>query len=109
MRREQRLSASVWDMRNRILLLVVFASLLGTPVLWQRAQRETACTNLDASTCAMKSPDPWWMVPAGVLSLLVLGYAGYVLATDWAERRHEKVLLDAVGVHVPEEDLPLEE
>ncbi|GAA3760645.1 hypothetical protein [Terriglobus aquaticus] len=96
-------------MRNRILLLLLFASLLGTPVLLHRSQRIAACANLDAGTCAMTNPDPWWMVPLGVLSLLVLGYAAYVLAADWSERRKEKDMLDAVGVHVKEEDLPLEE
>lgn len=96
-------------MRNRLLLLALFASVLGTPVLWQRAQRTTACVNLDPVTCATTHPDPWWMVPAGVLSLLLLGYAAYLLATDWAERQNEKNLLNAVGVPVREEDLPLEE
>ena len=96
-------------MRNRILLLFAFASLLGTPVLVHRSARVRACANLDAVTCATLHPDPWWMVPLGLLSLVVLCYALYVLAMSLAARRHEKDMLDAVGVHVREEDLPLEE
>lgn len=109
MRRGGWLSASLSGMRYRILLLFAFASLLGTPVLLHRSARETACVNLDAALCATTYPDPWWMVPLGLLSLLVLAYAAYLLATAWAERKHEKDMLDAVGVHVAEEDLPLEE
>ena len=96
-------------MRYRILLLFVFASLLGTPVLLHRSARLSACMNLDAALCSTMFPDPWWMVPLGLVSLAVLGYATYLLASAWAERRHEKDMLDAVGVHVREKDLPLEE
>ena len=96
-------------MRNRILLLFAFASLLGTPVLMHRAARVTACMNLDAVLCATMFPDPWWLLPLGFLSLLMLGYAAYLLATAWVERRREKDMLEAVGVHVQEKDLPLEE
>ncbi len=96
-------------MRNRILLLFAFASLLGTPVLLHRAARVNACLNLDPVMCATMFPDPWWLLPLGLLSLLVLGYAAYLLVTAQAERRREKDMLDAVGVHVREEDLPLEE
>ena len=96
-------------MRYRILLLFLFASLLGTPVLLHRSARVNACMNLDAALCAATFPDPWWLVPLGLMSLVVLGYATYLLGTAWSERRHEKDMLDAVGVHVQEEDLPLEE
>ncbi len=97
-------------MHFRIVLLFLVASLLGTPVLLHHAGRANVCARIaDPALCATAYPDPLWVRPLGILSLLMLGYALYVLATAWAERRHEKQMLDTIGVHVREEDLPLEE
>lgn len=97
-------------MRFRVFYLLVLASLLGMPVLLHRAHTQQVCAALpDASTCAVVAPDPFWMRPLGLLSALTLGAAVYLFATAWSARHREKEMLDAVGVHVREEDLPLEE
>lgn len=99
-----------WYMRFRIVLLFLLASLLGTPVLLNRMQTQDACAHIpDPAMCAAVAPTPVWVRPLGILSLLVLLYLAYRFATAWAERRREKDLLDAVGVHVREDELPLEE
>lgn len=103
-------SASVMGMRYRLALLYLFASLLGTPVLIYHAHASSACASIaDPVLCSAAYPRPFWVFPLGLASLAVLVYATYLLAMDWTERRHEKELLDGVGVHVREEDLPLEE
>ncbi len=97
-------------MRFRIFYLLVLASLLGTPVLAHRARTAQMCASLgDTASCALIAPDPWWMRPAGLLSALALGTAAVLFAQAWTERHREKEMLDAVGVHMREEDLPLEE
>ncbi len=97
-------------MRFRIFYLLVLASLLGTPVLIHRTRAAQMCDNLGSPTeCALLANDPWWVRPAGLLSAFTLGAAGFLFAQAWVDRRREKDMLDAVGVHVREEDLPLEE
>ena len=97
-------------MRFRIFYLLVLASLLGTPVLIHRTRAAQTCADLGSPTeCAQLVTDPWWIRPAGLLSALTLGVAAYIFAQSWVERRREIEMLDAVGVHVREEDLPLEE
>ena len=97
-------------MRFRIFYLLVLASLLGTPVLIHRTHAQQMCASLGSPTeCAMLVNDPWWMRPAGLLSALTLAAAAYIFAQSWVDRRREKDMLDAVGVHVREEALPLEE
>lgn len=97
-------------MRYRILLLYVFASLLGMPVLVHYNRSQVACANIpDSSLCALAYPTPAWVRPMGWASVVVLAYATFLLVNAMAARRHEKEMLDAVGVHVREEDLPLEE
>ena len=97
-------------MRFRIFYLVVLASLLGTPVLVHRTNVQQRCAAIpDPATCAMVVPDPFWLRPAGLLSALSLAFAAYLLTRAYTARHREKVMLDQVGVHVPEEDLPLEE
>ncbi len=97
-------------MRFRVFYLLVLASLLGTPVLLHRNTVLQQCAQLpDAAMCATVAPDPFWVRPAGLLSLLALGAAAYLAAVGWTARHREKEMLDGVGVHVREEDLPLEE
>ena len=97
-------------MRFRTVFLFALASLLGMPVLLHRYHAQLACVHIpDPAMCAAVAPEPFWVRPVGVLSLLVLLYAAYTLAVAMNARRREKELLDAVGVHVREEDLPLEE
>ena len=97
-------------MRFRVFYLSVLASLLGMPVLLHRAATQQTCAQIpDAAQCAVVAPDPFWMRPAGLLSLLSLLAAAYLFAIAWTARHREKAMLDDVGVHVREEDLPLEE
>ena len=97
-------------MRFRVFYLIVLASLLGTPVLVHRANAAQRCASIaDPAMCAAALPDPAWVRPAGLLSLLALVTAGVLYARAYAARQQEKQMLDAVGVHVPEQDLPLEE
>ena len=97
-------------MRFRVFYLLVLASLLGTPVLLHRANTEQRCAQIpDPAECAVVAPDPLWMRPAGLLSLAAMVAAGYLFATAWTARHREKQMLDDVGVHVREEELPLEE
>ncbi len=97
-------------MRFRIFYLLVLASLMGMPVLLHRAHTQQACAQIsDAAICAVVAPDAWWMRPLGLLSAVSLVAAAYVFAAAWSARRREKEMLDDVGVHVREEDLPLEE
>ncbi len=68
------------------------------------------CADLGSPTeCALLVNDPWWMRPAGLLSAVTLAAAAFIFAQSWTDRHREKQMLDAVGVHVREEDLPLEE
>ncbi len=97
-------------MRNRLVLLLVLATLLGTPVLihWQSNQQR--CADIaDTAICRIAVPDPLWVRPLGVLAAATLLVAGILYLRAFAARRKEKELLDDVGVHVPEQDLPLDE
>lgn len=96
-------------MRFRIGLLLLFASLLGTPVLLYRANVQQSCGAIGYDVCRAISPDPVWVRPAGILSALILACAAVIFAQAWTARHREKEMLDQVGVHVREEDLPLEE
>lgn len=96
-------------MRFRISILFLLASLLGTPVLLHRANLQSRCGDVGYDVCRAISPDPAWVRAVGVLSLLILLFATFLFAQAWSARRREKEMLDSVGVHVPEEDLPLEE
>ena len=96
-------------MRFRIAILFLLASVLGMPVLWHRANVQLRCADVGYDVCQAISPGPAWVRPLGILSALVLIYALVLLAQAWSARHREKEMLDSVGVHVPEEDLPLEE
>lgn len=96
-------------MRFRLGILFLLASVLGTPVLLHRANVQQRCGDVGYDVCRAISPDPAWVLPLGILSALILVYCAVLFAQDWSARRREKEMLDAVGVHVREEDLPLEE
>lgn len=96
-------------MRFRISLLFLLASLLGTPVLLYRANMQQRCGDVGYDVCRAISPDPVWVRPAGILSAFILACVAALFAQAWTARHREKEMLDQVGVHVREEDLPLEE
>ncbi len=97
-------------MRYRILLLLILASLLGTPVLVHRGNAMQRCASVpDPVTCASINPEPLWMRPFGILSAASLLFAGWIALQAFQARRREQQMLRAVGVNVKETDLPLEE
>lgn len=49
------------------------------------------------------------MLPFGIVAAVSLIFAGVLAVQAWEARRQEQHMLEAVGVRVREEDLPLEE
>ncbi len=97
-------------MRYRIVLLLLLASLLGTPVLVHRANAMQRCASVpDPVTCAAINPEPMWTRPFGIVSAVSLLFAGWVMLQAVQARQREQQMLRAVGINVKEADLPLEE
>lgn len=97
-------------MLNRIALLFILASVLGTPVLLHRSEVQQRCASIpDRSTCSAVAPDPIWVRPFGFMSALALVWAAALFVQAVTARRREKELLGQAGVAVSEADLPLEE